>query len=966
MLAWLKSKWLWLLVGLLLAVGLYALIGFKLVPKLIRSQAMDYAKTEFKKPLSLGTISFNPFKFELDMRDIALKDQGKDVLALQHLFVDFEASSLWQRAYVFRTVQLDKPFARAIVRTDGSLNLVDLLPKSTDDSPIPNINIQNLAVNAGKINFADQSRALKPEKTLTPISFSLKDFKTHTDSGGFKLAAASDDGERFEWNGNVSLDPIKSKGQFKVDSFKAVSAYQFLSEDLPFQLSQGSIDLAGDYSFAFTKLNGLQLDASLPLISVKDLGLRPKKAVKDWVQIPALFIDKTQLSLVKHAVTVSAVHVNGMKADVWMEPDGSINIERLLGSGQRSLVPLSAAAKTNPEAQWTVDLAHFKLANAEFNVEDRTVTPSGKFKLAPLEFSTTGVSMDLNRPLQISVATTINGKAPLKLAGTLVPETVVADLKVELSGMPLSDLLAYLPDYPKLQLTAGAVSAQGQLSLDEKANIGYKGGAVVDDFKMIDANNKSDFLTWQQVKLDGINYQQGPERVAIDSLSLSKPFMEVFITPQQTINIIDALNAPTEATNQSGAKAAAVETPVKIGKIVFQSGAMSFADYSIQPNFQAKIENLNGSILGVSTDANAEADIDLTGYVINKYSPVSIKGQTNILAYDKHTDIQMAFRNIELPVFNPYSGRFAGYAIAKGKLTTELHYKIDDRKLIADHHVILDQLTWGDATDSKDKVSLPIRLATSLLKDKNGVIDLKVPVTGTLDDPKFKIGPIVWQVIKNIVVKIVSAPFSFIGSLFAGADEAQFVDFQPGSAVLSDSAKKSLPILAKALGDKPAVNLDVPAGTLAELDKEGLVEQNLQAAILAQQNIKPGKTTPTYDSLEPKQQLALLEELYKKQFGKKPDIPKAEAVDTAEHAEAGWKEKRAAKKSYQVQWLETQLKPKFPASDAQLVELGKARGAAVQDALLSDGTLDPNRVFLATNVPLSEHEGKVRMELQMK
>ena len=144
MLTWLKSKWLWLLVGLLLAVGLYALVGFKLVPKLIRSQAMDYARSEFKKPLSLGTITFNPFKFELDMRDIVLKDQGKDLLALQHLFVDFEASSLWQRAYVFRTVQLDKPFARAIVRADGSLNLVDLLPKSKDDSPIPNINIQGL------------------------------------------------------------------------------------------------------------------------------------------------------------------------------------------------------------------------------------------------------------------------------------------------------------------------------------------------------------------------------------------------------------------------------------------------------------------------------------------------------------------------------------------------------------------------------------------------------------------------------------------------------------------------------------------------------------------------------------------------------------------------------------------------------------------------------------------------------
>jgi len=70
---------------------------------------------------------------------------------------------------------------------------------------------------------------------------------------------------------------------------------------------------------------------------------------------------------------------------------------------------------------------------------------------------------------------------------------------------------------------------------------------------------------------------------------------------------------------------------------------------------------------------------------------------------------------------------------------------------------------------------LPVKFATSLLKDRNGVISLDVPVGGTLDDPTFRIGPIVWQVIKNIIVKAVTAPFALLGSLFEGAEEAQFV-----------------------------------------------------------------------------------------------------------------------------------------------------------------------------------------------
>ncbi len=178
--AWLKSRWLFLLIGLILAIGLYALIGFKVVPKVIRSQAIDYASTELKKPLTLGEIKVNPFTFELDMRDIVLSDGGKPLLSVQHLFVDFQASSLFKRAFVFNTVLLEKPFARAIIRPDGSLNLVDLLPKEKNDDPLPNVWIGDFRVVSGQINFADQSRELKPDKILTPISFNLENFKKKT------------------------------------------------------------------------------------------------------------------------------------------------------------------------------------------------------------------------------------------------------------------------------------------------------------------------------------------------------------------------------------------------------------------------------------------------------------------------------------------------------------------------------------------------------------------------------------------------------------------------------------------------------------------------------------------------------------------------------------------------------------------------------------------------------------------
>lgn len=954
MLAWLKSKWLLLLAGVLLAVGAYALIGFKVVPKIIRAQAIDYARAEWNKPLTLGEIKVNPFTFELDMRVIVLQDAGRPLLSLQRLHVDFQASSLFKRAFVFNAVLMEKPFARAVIRPDGSLNLADLLPKEKNDEPVPNVWIGDFSVSAGQVNFADHSRALKPDKVLAPISFNLKNFKTRDDGGGFTLAAVSDDGERFEWKGSLSLQPVASKGAFVVEGFKALSAYEFLSEELPFQLSEGSFSLDGNYDFAIKGKQGMQLTAMLPLIRADKLAIRPKKSADDWVRVPEIRITDTRIDLAKQSAVIAAIGLQGLQAKVWLEPDGSLNLMRLTEQG--------ANIKKASGSDWTADIGKVTVSAGRFDVEDRTVKPAGKFLLSPTEFSATGLSLDFDKAVPISVTSTINGKAPLRIEGTVLPSKATADLAVEVSGMPVRELLMYLPDYPSIDFKSGLASAKGRISLDEKANIGYRGDAAVDALVLLDIPNKSEFMRLEKAVVQGVDYRQGPEKAAIDSITLIEPFMEVVVTPKQTINILDLLTTATDATAQSGAKDAVTELPIAIDELAFRSGTMAFADYSIQPNFKAKIENLNGRILGISTQADAVADIDLSGFVINKYSPVIIKGKTSIFDFEHRTDIEMAFRNIELPLFNPYSGRFAGYAIDKGKLTTELHYRIDDKKLVADHHVRIDQLTWGEATDSKDKVPIPVRLGTALLKDKDGVIDLDVPVTGSIDDPKFRIGPIVWQIVKNLIVKAVSAPFSFLGSLFAGAEDAQFVDFEPGSPALPDAARNSLPQLAAALVDKPELNLDIPAGVLADVDGMALARQKLEAAAAA--TIKSGKEPKPFAEWEPKQQLAALENVYKQQFGAKPDIPKAEAAPETE--EASRKEKRAARKAAETEWLESQLLPKFQPTPAELAALGQARGEAVQDALLNSGALAPSRVFLTPNAALTEHDGKVRMQLAMK
>lgn len=356
----------------------------------------------------------------------------------------------------------------------------------------------------------------------------------------------------------------------------------------------------------------------------------------------------------------------------------------------------------------------------------------------------------------------------------------------------------------------------------------------------------------------------------------------------------------------------------------------------------AAILGLSGSVSGLSSDPESHAKVELSGGV-DRYAPVRISGELQLLAADVFIDVSMKFSNIELTTFNPYSGKFAGYNIAKGKLSTELIYRVEKRRLQAQHHVIIDQMEFGAATNSKDAVPLPVRLAVALLKDRHGVIDIQLPVTGSLDNPKFRVAPIVWKMLRGLVRKVVTAPFALLGSLFGGGPDLQNVQFAPGSAQLADAERSRLATLARALAERPQLKLDVPLETLCPEDTLALGEAVFETAVAkALPQPAPGQAAPT--------RLTLLAALYQGQFGTGPQYP-PEATD----ADTG-----------RVAWLEAQLRPRFAASDDQRAALARARAEAVRDAVLGEGTVDAARIFLTARAPGKNPPGAACMELQLQ
>jgi len=457
-------------------------------------------------------------------------------------------------------------------------------------------------------------------------------------------------------------------------------------------------------------------------------------------------------------------------------------------------------------------------------------------------------------------------------------------------------------------------------------------------------------------------------------------------------------STPAEASAKNDSMAIAVDA------INIVDGSANYADLWIQPHFAVGIQSLNGSILGLSSNPNSHAKVELKGKV-DRYAPVHIWGETNPLAATTYSDIKMSFKGVELTSATPYSGRFAGYKIEKGKLSVDIDYKIENRQLTAAHKFVIDQLELGERVESPDAIHLPLKIAVALLKDRNGVIDIDLPVTGSLDDPQFRIGPLIWKAVLNLLTKIATAPFALLGHLFGGGEQMNYIDFHPGSAVLDASEHDKLVALVKALKDKEKLELDVPITYSADVDRPGLAVAHLNQRLLAlnedksnghkrgkaaKSNTATANERPTADAspgtadapksalsglmdapppadpalTDPAQRYPLLIALYKADLGKSTPLPEqAQAIENA------GKKKDQPPPDYGAAnaELEAALLQKSPVADTELEVLGKHRARAIQDVLLIGTDIDPSRVFVIGSAPKGAPEkDKVRVELALK
>jgi len=835
-------------------LALYAIAGFLVAPPIVRSQLESRLTEQLGRKVTVERVRINPFALSASVLGLSIKEREGDgsLFAFDELYVDFTLSSLFRLAPVIESVHLARPAVRVVRNEDKTYSFQDILDRfasrpPSPSGPTPRFAVYNISLSDGAVEFDD--RSTKAVQVVSDLQIGIpfiSSLPSQIDINVQPHLSAKVSGTPIELSGETKplKDTRETKLRIDIDDLPLAKYFEYIPVPLRFRIEGGTLSTRLELSLATQneRLHTLTLSGTAGL---KNFAMQRTEGTP-LLAVGALNVDIGTLDLMNRRAEIRSIKVDSPKVDVIRRKDGQLNFAALTRESPKA----EEANAGQPPFGFSV--AEVALSGGTVRVVDQT--PDKPFRLA-LDNISLGVTALSNLPenkAAVRFGCDTGGKGKLGYDGSLSLGPVRAAGTVDVANIQLGAFAPYIESVLQVIISGGALSTKGQLAVEAPEGalkVAYRADASVANFASLDQPTSQDLLRWKSLAMRGIDFELAPLKVSVDQIMLSDFFARLIVNPDGTLNMQTLAKKPPAgeappAAEPEKKETAAAGPPAKVrfGRIALRGGSVNFSDFFIKPNYTVALSGVEGAVSEMTPDK--PGDVELHGR-IHQTAPLEILGQVNSLSKDLFVGMKASVKDIDLPPVTPYSVKYTGYGIQKGKLSVRVAYHIENRKLTAENNIYLDQLTFGDRTESATATTLPVLFAVALMKDRNGVIDVDLPISGSLDDPQFSVGGIVVKALVNLLTKAVTAPFALIGALVGGGgEELAYIEFAPGSAVLSAEDEAKLKTLAKALDDRPGLKLEVGGRVDPDPDRDALkrasVERQIRAAKLKDAGAKAG------------------------------------------------------------------------------------------------------------------------------
>ncbi len=985
---------------------------------------------------------------------------GRELAGFEALELDLERLSLDQGLLRLASVRLTRPHAALERSADGRLDWARLLPapaataRAPKAPPAPDpalepehtaqakpeapqgftVEVAELEVAEGRMEFADRPGGRPLRKTLAPIALRVDNWTTAPAPelpASFSLSVGPPDGEHLVAAGTAVTSPLAVDASLGLSGLELPAYAPYYADLLPLRLASGTLRLGANCALATGEDGAPGIVVDKISLGLARLALAAPRAKEPLLTLDSLELAGGRVDLAVRRVEVQSLALDGGTLAAARQESGAVDLVELLAAPGGAPAPARAKGGQTP-APWSAALERLRLGGWELRFADRALPAPADLRLRVAELSVTGLDWPLQRTVDYALDAALgDAKATggLRLEGGLTPRDGqpgrVAG-KLELKAVPLAPLSPYLSANSALSLERGALSASARYELaplgpgaataldlhlgaslrDLALGAGGRPLAALEaldlrgltlraadlaapepvaaleslalkNMALRDPGQSRDAATLAALTVRDARADLPARAVAVAAVDVQAPVLRLVIAPDGTLNLSriarraaglpgqadgPASQPPTQQTTQAAPQAeaqaarpgeAAPPEPfaLSLDALAVDGGAVRLRDMTLSPAFSSTMENLTLRLEGLSTAPGAPAQLTAEA-TLDGHAPLALTGHTAPTAQGLNPALRLTIRGLDLTQLSPYALRAIAHPVSTGVLDADVRLAVEGREVGADSLLRLIRFDLGQKQQVEGALDAPVGLALSLLRDASGDIVLDVPVRGNLDDPEFRLGRVIFRAVMNLLVKAVTSPFALIGSVFggAGAQDLDTLVMAPGRTDLTPENLAKLDTVAKALAERPGLNLEI-AGVALPGDLPALGERRFRRAVrleryneLKEQGQAPASVEQT--PLSPEEYEKALTEAYKDAPFDKPTTMLGFVADQS------------------VPEMERMLREHLAPGPDDLPALAQRRARKVREALAERG-VDPARMQLAgAPAPAADAEPGVRLSLR--
>jgi hypothetical protein len=983
---------LWLAAALLVLLNV---AGFLVLPRLVRSQLEQRLSAALGRPVKVGRVSVNPYALTAMIERVEVRDKGGATteLACDRLLVDF---SLWASRggeWVVPMIEVNGLHATIVINPDGSLNVSDILAGGgAAVAPAPVAarasrpwRLDAVGLNGGAVEVLDRTRPTPFRTTVELKRFSLTGFHSAGDRPApCQLEATVDSGERLTWQGSILVAPFRSSGDWKLENVALTKYAPYFKSLVLADVTDGIFSLQGHCELS-AQADHSYCKVTDGLLRLRDFRMVERGTGQPMMTFSGLEVSGASVDVLARRATLKTVALTGGQIAVRRPKEGPLNLLALVPPA----APRSSAAATDAAGRPEVAIGEITLADCQIDFTDVSAP-------RPVQLTFSGVQGSLKSfasgekapmPLQLSFRCAPQGTVAVDGVITLDP-AVGADLRIDVRDLALPPLSPNLERYVEVDITHGALSAQGQVRLvpgTPGPTLTFAGDVRMEKLRLVDGIKSEELAGCSVLALTDLKVDTAaPLTISLGEAAISGMYGRAIFDRDSSLNLLVFVGS----TPTPSAGPPPPSPRISIKKLTITDGEITFNDRSLEPNVQLTFAQVGGTITGLSDDDAAQLDLTLQGKV-DGVGPVAVTGKFGPRAA---ADFRVDLRGVDVPLLSPYYGKYAGYELARGKLQLESAVRIADRKLDSTNRVTVDQFAFGAPIKSQEATALPVRLGVALLRDANDRIVLNVPVKGNLDDPDFHFGQVMGRALVNLLAKAAASPFSLLASVFGGGGgDLALQEFAPGTTTLLPQEDKKIETLVKALTSRPELKLDLEGSYNAAADTPVLQQQKFAQLVRlrvweARRENEPNLPPMEELTITAEQQAAMIQRLSEEKFPATPEkaaavAPAANGAAPAANAEApaavrpvrrgffrwladlitlkGLRKPAAARRpavsptvavpraaTVPQEEMIARLVSTMAVDDNDLRALASARARQVRDHFIQDGKIAADRLFL--------------------